>query len=383
LWQRRAVLLHPVRPLIDVGPKATSAIRRSLVAWFRRGHRDMPWRRTKDPYAIWISEIMLQQTRVETVRDNNARWMTRLPTVRALAEAPLDEVLALWSGLGYYARARNLHAAATQICVAHEGEVPRDPLALRALPGVGDYTAGAIASIAFGLPEPIVDGNVARVLCRVFLLDAPAGDRALQKTLWTLARSLVPDHAASAFNQAMMELGATLCTPRAPACEKCPLAKRCRAHAESRAEELPRKKVKRAVPICDEWTLVVRDRDERLLLGRRPERGLWGGLWEPPRMERAHADRLADGVARATTRFGLKLLRARAMGSYTHELTHRRYRFHAVSAESRAGGCPRDREDGYEELRWIEPRAITDGARFGLSAWARRVIEATTKELRR
>jgi A/G-specific adenine glycosylase len=359
-----------VRAPATLDVRTIASLRRALLAWFRRGHRDLPWRRTGDPYAIWISEIMLQQTRVETVRDYFQRWMTQLPTVRALAAAPLDQVLALWSGLGYYARARNLHGAAALICAEHGGELPRDPAALRALPGVGDYTAGAIASIAFGLPEPILDGNVARVLSRVFLVEGTDG--AARARLWELARALVPEDAASHFNQAMMELGALVCSPHDPACGTCPIARRCLARRAGRQLELPHRKPRRVVPTVERIALLLRrPRRAGLLLGRRPPRGLWGGLWEPPCAEDdANAGTPAAQARQAALRFGLKLSRVRAMGTYRHELTHRRYHFRAVAAL--AAGPSRDWRGAYDELRWVAPGEL---ANLGLSAWARRVID--------
>jgi A/G-specific adenine glycosylase len=348
-----------------------AALRRALIAWFRRGHRDMPWRRTKDPYAIWVSEIMLQQTRVEAVRGYYTRWMSRLPTVRALAAAPLDEVLGLWSGLGYYARARNLKAAAEFLVAEESGELPRDPLRLRAMPGVGEYTAGAIASIAFGLPEPILDGNVARVLCRVFFIDAPPEAASTRARLWALARALVPKSAASDFNQAMMELGATVCTPRAPDCPGCPIAKRCLARAAGRQEELPRKRQKRATPEVEQIALVA-VAGRRVLLGQRPTRGLWGGLWEPPCMSPAREE-----SKHFSRRFGLTLRAARLAAPVAHELTHRRYRFTPLVAQAKSTGAPTDREGFYTQLRWFEERAL---AELGLAAWARRVLDETLRQ---
>ncbi len=285
---------------VDLG-----AVQRALLGWFRRGHRDMPWRKTRDPYAIWVSEIMLQQTRVETVRAYYTRWMARLPTVRALAEAPLDEVLSLWSGLGYYARARNLKAAAEVLLAEEGGEFPRDPGRIAALPGIGPYTTGAIASIAFDLPEPILDGNVARILSRIFLIDAPAEAARTRAELWSRARALVPTRGAGDFNQAMMELGATVCTPRDPACLTCPVASQCRARAAGRALELPRRKLKRVTPTVEQLALLVKAAD-RVLLARRPARGLWGGLWEPPCLS---IEAKADPLGAAATRFGVKLSR--------------------------------------------------------------------------
>ncbi len=209
------------------------------MRWFRAGHRDLPWRRTREPYRVWVSEIMLQQTRVEVVVPYYERFVARFPTPHALADAPLDDVLAAWSGLGYYRRARQLHAAAALVVREHAGDLPADDEALRALPGIGRYTAGAIRSIAFGHAAPIVDGNVARVLSRLFALAGGPGDAAWEKRLWTLAAALVPAADPSAFNQGLMELGATVCTPRAPRCDACPLARFCKAHAAGREEAFP------------------------------------------------------------------------------------------------------------------------------------------------
>ncbi len=319
---------------------------------------------------------MLQQTRVETVRSYFARWMTRLPNVRALAEAPLDDVLGLWSGLGYYARARNLKAAAEFLVAEESGELPRDPQRLRAMPGVGEYTAGAIASIAFGLPEPILDGNVARVLSRVFLVTTPPEAKATRDSLWALARALVPKSAASDFNQAMMELGATLCSPRAPVCASCPIAARCRARAAGRQDAIPRKKLRRSVPEIEQMTLIAVD-GAHVLLGRRPTRGLWGGLWEPPCMNASEAapDEIA---ARYAQRFGIALSKATLGAPIAHELTHRRYRFLPVVARAKRGRATHsahaDREGFYESLRWFDVHAL---AELGVAAWARRALDET------
>ncbi|HEY2748287.1 MAG TPA: A/G-specific adenine glycosylase, partial [Polyangia bacterium] len=257
-------------------------IRRALVAWFARGHRDMPWRRTRDPYAVWVSEIMLQQTRVETVTPYFERWMARFPTVRALAGAPLDDVLSHWAGLGYYARARNLHAAARDVVATYRGAFPATAAALRELPGVGEYTAGAIASIAFGEAAPIVDGNVVRVLSRAEALDGAADDPQLKKRVWARAGELVRADGggrAGEFNQAMMELGATVCTPAAPGCSRCPIAGPCRARAADAVGKYPAAKTKKP-PRQVHAVAVMVERDGKLLLVRRPPTGLWGGLWE-------------------------------------------------------------------------------------------------------
>jgi A/G-specific adenine glycosylase len=224
-------LPHPTSDICHLSP--------ALVAWFHKHHRDLPWRRTRDPYAIWVSEIMLQQTRVETTIPYYERFMERFPTVAALADADEDAIIRAWAGLGYYARARNLQRGAQAVISQHGGVLPRDPEALLRLPGVGRYTAGAIASIAYNVPAPILDGNVIRVLCRLFGLRGDPKRAPLHARLWELAQALIPEGQASLFNPAMMELGATVCTPLRPACDRCPVASWCRARAEGVQEKLP------------------------------------------------------------------------------------------------------------------------------------------------
>jgi len=343
-------------------------IRRALVAWFRRGHRDMPWRRTRDPYAVWVSEIMLQQTRVETVTPYFERWMRRFPTVGALAEAPLDDVLSQWAGLGYYARARNLHAAARDVVASYGGRFPPTAQGLRALRGVGEYTAGAIASIAFGEAAPIVDGNVVRVLARVDALDGAADDPALKKRVWQRAAELVcADGGGDAgdFNQAMMELGATICAPASPGCSRCPLVAACRARAAGDVAAYPGPKTKKAPRVVDAVAVLV-ERDDKLLLVRRPPAGLWGGLWEPPWQPAGAADdETAAAVAKRCT--GLALSNIQPLGTFDHVLTHRHMRFHAFAARGRG----RVALAGYDAARWQPRRAPLD---VGVAAWTRRLL---------
>ena len=256
----------------------------ALLRWYAAGHRDLPWRRTRDPYAIWVSEIMLQQTQVTTVIPYYERFLVRFPTVAALAGAPLDEVLALWQGLGYYARARSLHAAARGVCEIYGGLIPRERAALRALPGVGDYTAGAILSIAFGLDEVAIDGNVVRVLCRLFDVAEDPARSATRTLLRRHAQGLLPSGQAGDYNQAMMELGATICLPKAPQCLLCPLAPYCRARELGVQEQRPLPRVRAQVPHRT-FAAAVCARERRLLLVRRRPRGLLGGLWEFPQGE--------------------------------------------------------------------------------------------------
>ena len=258
------------------------AFRRRLVAWFRAGHRAMPWRETRDPYAIWVSETMLQQTRVETADGYFRRFMAAFPTATALADAPLDDVLKRWEGLGYYARARNLKRAAEIVARDHGGTVPGTYDAFRALPGVGPYTAAAVLSIAHDRPHAVLDGNVTRVLARVFAVDEVAKQPRVQKRLQAIADALLPIEAPGDFNQGIMELGATVCTPRAPSCPVCPLESVCAARAEGRPEAYPVVAAKAPVPHVEVAVALLRNDAGRLLVQQRPESAMLGGLWELP-----------------------------------------------------------------------------------------------------
>lgn len=345
----------------------------------------MPWRKLSDPYAIWVSEIMLQQTRVDTVKAYFQRFMARFPTVAALAAAPADEVLSLWSGLGYYARARNLHAAAAEIVARYGGEFPRQEAAVRALPGIGPYTAGAILSIAFGQRAALLDGNVIRVLARLRALSA-SPDTALGKRLyWSLSAALVPPPGPSDaatgpspaprendpgdFNQALMELGATVCVPQRPMCLFCPLSAECAAHQRGQVELYPPKKEARPVPVVEVVTLVLRCRGEVLLV-RRPAAGLWGGLWEPATLPREPAETEEAAFGRlGRERLGLDLAGrpVQPLSSFVHVLTHREMRFTARLIDwPEAELLPFLRLSGYEEARLFDLR---QPLALGLSAW--------------
>ncbi len=325
-------------------------IRQSLAAWYRRARRDLPWRHTRDPYAIWVSEIMLQQTRVDTVIPRYGRWLARFPTVKALAKAPLDDVLAEWAGLGYYARARHLHRAACEVVEQYGGELPADVAAVRALPGVGRYTAGAILSLAFGQREPILDGNVIRVLTRLHAIDEDPHASPTQERLWALAAELVADGDPSEINQGLMELGATVCTPRRPACTACPLARQCRAHATGRSETLPAPSRPTRV-VAVEQVSVALVRDDKILLARRPPTGLWGGLFELPTDERRPGESLDTAVRRvAEERVGLRFDSWQPLPVFHHVLSHRRMTFHGAYASVDRGPV---RRRGYDAHRWV------------------------------
>ncbi|MFT3773252.1 MAG: A/G-specific adenine glycosylase [Minicystis sp.] len=344
---------------------------RALGAWFDRSARDLPWRRDRRPYAVWLSEIMLQQTRVETVIPYFERFLQRYPDVGALAAAQLDDVLHLWSGLGYYRRARQLHAAAREVTERYGGAFPAEAAALRALPGIGAYTAGAVSSIAYGKHEPLVDGNVARVLSRVEAIDEPIKSPAAIKRVWAIAGRMLPEDRPGRFNEALMELGATVCTPRDPRCDECPIARLCAARAAGRERELPVVESKRPVPVVEVVAAVIEDpKTGAILFARRREGGLFGGLWEPPMVE-------ALSIEEARPRFaalGVTLGRARLReaGRVTHVLTHRRMEV-VVAAGRRAAGSDVGEALGapYEKAAWLDP----ERPGVGVSTLARKIIE--------
>ena len=332
-----------------------SGVRGRLLDWYRRHRRDLPWRRTRDPYAIWISEAMLQQTRVETVIPYWQRFLTLFPDVNALATAEPDDVLGAWAGLGYYSRARNLRAAARVVMEEHGGHLPDTAEALRRLPGIGPYTAGAVASIAFDQPEPVVDGNVARVLARLLEIREDVKRPAVSRRLWREAAELADGPHPGELNQALMELGATVCTPRAPRCPVCPLARHCAARRAGDPEALPVKPARpRPRPVEAVAALVLRR--GRALAVRRPPRGLLGGLWELPGGDLGAGEAPAAGLRRALhQRVGLRTRRARPLGAVEHTFTHRRLRLHVFRCDTPTG---RVRLDGFDAHRWLAPAAL-------------------------
>jgi A/G-specific adenine glycosylase len=306
-------------------PLDARAIRAALARWYRENHRDLPWRRTRDPYAIWVSEIMLQQTRVAAVIPYYQRFMSAFPDAGALAAAPEERVLAVWSGLGYYSRARNLHK--TALIVTQNGVFPRDFDSIRALPGIGDYTAAAIASIAFGLPHAAVDGNVRRVIVR--LVNDDSAD--VQAQASRLLDRKDPGH----WNQAVMELGATVCTPRDPRCDLCPIAKYCEGHKHGTQKSLPSKRLKPA-PEQLERTLVIVHHRGRILLT--PSSRV-KGFWDLPE--------IIGGIQSGEIRAGLKL------GWFRHTITHRHYRF--IVCEGAAG-----KVRSGKQFRWAARREFVE-----------------------
>lgn len=274
----------------------------ALIDWHaRHGRHDLPWQRRRTAYRVWVSEIMLQQTQVATVIPYYERFMQRFPDVGSLAAAPLDEVLHLWSGLGYYARARNLHRAAAQIAVQHGGRFPRSFEAVADLPGIGRSTAGAILALSRGQRFPILDGNVRRVLSRHFGVEGAASDRAVLEKLWTLSDECTPAEQVDVYTQAVMDIGATVCVRRNPSCTACPVSATCIARQDGRQHELPSPKPARARRQRHVFMLAAIREDGDVLLERRPENGIWGSLWCLPEFTSAaeaayHAARMLQGA---------------------------------------------------------------------------------------
>ena len=308
----------------------------ALLAWYGVHKRDLPWRGAS-PYAVWVSEIMLQQTQVATVIPFFKRFLARFPTVEALAEAPVEEVLKSWAGLGYYARARNLHRAAQRVVAQFGGRVPDTPETIESLPGIGRYTAGAILSIAYGVPRPLVDANVIRVLSRVFGLRGDPKSSANQAALWSLAEHLVPTEAPGDFNQALMELGALVCEPAEPKCEGCPLLADCVAGNSPNPSALPEYPAGRATVAVTHSAALIRDEAGRVLIAQRPLHGLWGGLWEFPRVVCAPGESPQASAERAAREVvGLNVEIGNRIGRVKHGVTHHRITLYGFDARRRS-----------------------------------------------
>jgi len=362
-----------VSPLEPVPPALRRALRSAVVRWFRREKRSLPWRDDPSGYRVWVAEIMAQQTRLETVTPYFERFLERFPSVDSLAESPQDMVLALWSGLGYYTRARNLHRAAQVIVERHGGRIPRDPKVLRTLPGIGPYTAGAIASIAYGIPAPILDGNVIRVLTRLFDIDRDVRRADARKMLWELAASLVPERNPRTFNEGLMELGALVCTPRAPDCPRCPVKRHCAALQRGTVLDRPVKG--RGTPPVDVrlYAAVIRRVDGAVLLVQNEYAGLFGGLWQVP-LHPAGGARSASGGKAALKRAvkqatGLTVSVHRRIGRVTHTLSHRNLKVEVYPCEARA---ERPLLSGYRAFRWIRGAGELDG--LGVAALTRKIL---------
>jgi A/G-specific adenine glycosylase len=334
----------------------TRRIRDKLLRWYDRHRRDLPWRRTRDPYAVWVSEVMLQQTQVKTVLGRYAQFLRRFPSVRALARARESDVLHAWQGLGYYSRARRLHEAARAVRSRHGGRLPPTRDALLRLPGVGAYSAGAVASIAFGERVPVVDGNVVRVLTRLFALGGDPGRAPLKARLWNVASELVPERRPGDFNQALMELGATLCTPQKPACEKCPLARECRAKALANATRFPELPARERATEVRVAAAVVR-RDDRVLVVREPDdASRWAGLHVFPFVTLGQNESAASGARRAARECNVRARVGKRLTTLKYTITRFRMTLEAFEAEAARGSRGRFRALGeLDELAMPAP----------------------------
>jgi len=353
------------------------AITKLLVAWYDRNRRVLPWREIPTPYRVWVSEVMLQQTRVEAVKPYFERFMKRFPDIRTLSEAPEEELLKHWEGLGYYNRVRNLQAAAIQIVEQFGGEMPADHTRLLSLKGIGSYTAGAIASIAFGIPKAAVDGNVLRVLARIRadgrLMSDPKVRASVEKDL----EEAMPKDRPGDFNQALMELGALICVPNgAPHCEECPVKELCRAHCLGKETEFPQKEEKKARKIEEKTILVIRD-ENRIALHKRPDRGLLAGMYEFPSIQGFCGPK---EIVRYLADEGLKVIRVTKLQEYKHIFTHREW--HMRGYMVRVDEFDRDR-NARNDWIYIEPQETKD--RYPIPAafenYARALSMIRTREL--
>ena len=354
----------------------------ALLAWYAQHRRALPWRVAPTPYAVLVSELMAQQTRVETVLDYFVRWMARWPTLHDLAAATEADVLAQWTGLGYYNRARNLHKTAQRVVADHGGQLPSDEASLRALPGIGPYTVGAIRSIAFGQPAPLVDGNVARVLARWLAMDDDPMQPRGQKVVWAEAAQwlTVPGPLAqpSAWNQALMELGALVCTPRKPQCLTCPVRTGCQAQAQGRTDTIPPVRQKAASQVVRAAYVLlvpdvaqdggVADPEPRVWMAKRPDDGRWAGLWEPPGVEGA------DAVTVLTQQLhAVGLTPEKPLPVLVHVLTHRRYEVVPVPVRVPPGVALPQGLLGYADARWMSLSDVA-GKQSGVSRLGQKLV---------
>lgn len=360
---------RPKRPPPHVFGKSrdprTRRFGKQLLNWFdRRGRRDLPWSRSRDPYRIWVSEIMLQQTRVATVIDYYRRFMARFPSVNQLADADLDEVLHRWTGLGYYARARNLHRAARIVADKYYGRFPTDLDALVQLPGIGWSTASAILAFALLQRHPILDGNVKRVLARLHRVDGWPGKRAVEKRLWILAEQYTPGDRVDDYTQAIMDLGSGVCLRRNPRCGACPVAGLCAAHRHGDAEAYPARAPRKVKPVKETGMLLIRNERGEVLLEQRPPSGIWGGLWGLPECA---AD--LGSTTRDFNTLGLTLKTGRPCEVIRHTFTHFHLDITPIPARVRA---PLDTVMDNQNRVWYNPE---QPRMLGLAAPVKRLIE--------
>ena len=333
-----------------------AGLRRRLLAWYRRHRRDLPWRRTADPYRVWVSEVMLQQTRVQTARGYYERFLAAFPTVEALAAADEGEVLKAWEGMGYYSRARNLHRAARAVAGEHGGRLPDTYDGLLDLPGVGPYTAAAVSSIAFDRPHPVLDGNVTRLLCRLLRVEEDPRRAETRARLIAAGEALMPRSRPGEFNQALMELGARVCTPSSPRCGDCPWADHCRARAElDDPSVLPLRPERRPRPHLEVAAGLIR-RGNRLLLAQRPPGGMLAGMWEFPGGKQEPGESLPACLRREVREeLDVDIEVERPLAVVDHDYSHRSIRLHAFAARCLGG---RVRAIGCADWAWVSPGGL-------------------------
>ncbi len=325
-----------------------------LLSWYKENKRILPWRGNRDPYAVWVSEIMLQQTRVETVLPYFKSWMKQFPTLHALASASERDVLNAWEGLGYYSRARNFHKAVEIVVENYGGKLPRDVNELRKLPGIGRYTAGALASILYGMDEPALDGNLKRVYARLFDVKKPVNSTEGEKILWQLARENLPKGKAAEFNQALMDLGAMVCLPRIPRCEVCPLVRDCKANARGTQHLRPVRMARKAVPHHIHAAAVV-VKSGKVLLAQRPMKGLLAGMWEFPNV-RVKGDSAAGLASALKVAYSLKVRVKRSANPFLiveHAYSHFKVTVNAFHCEAQSVGTRNN-------LRWVSLKDLDD-----------------------
>ncbi len=354
----------------ELSPAVRRSLQQSLLRWFRSAARDLPWRRNRTPYRVWLAEIMLQQTRVEQARDYYIRFLRRFPTLRALAAAPQSDVLKMWEGLGYYARARNLHAAAQKIVREHGGRFPRTYAEIRALPGVGDYAAAAIGSLAFGLDTAAVDGNVIRVLSRFAAIEGDVTKPATRKRIQAIADALLPHGRAGVFNEAVMELGASVCTPRNPKCTRCPWRKHCAALAAGNPERYPIKKKKEKLPHKHVGAGVVVDARGRFLIAQRQADSMLGGLWEFPGGKQEPGETMPQCIARELKEeLAIEVEVGAHVITVPHAFSHFTMELHAYFARIKRG---RPRAIHCAAWRWV---ALEEMENFAFGRADQKIIE--------
>ena len=346
-------------------------IAKRILNWYDHHQRDLPWRHTRNPYFIWVSEIMLQQTRVDTVIPYYQRFISMFPTLESLAQSPLQEVLKVWENLGYYSRARHLHSAAKLVVHKMGGVIPRTENELLDLPGVGRYTASALLSFAFGKKLAAVDANVRRVICRIFAIMEPIDRAEVQSNIHEIATAMLPRKEVSRFNQGIMDFGATLCTPRKPECGSCPLRDLCLALKKGCPSDLPVRNRRKPIPHIQMTAGIIQDRQGRLLVVRRPVHGLLGGLWKFPGGEKRDGDGLEDALRESIkTELGIRVEVSEILASAKHAYSHFRITLFALACALKQGRPKALLCSGWQ---WIEPERLVE---LPFSRVERKIISA-------